>query len=101
MKGAENVSIRRDPSGAIIAVKVVAGASRDGVSGIIGDRLKVATSTAPEKGKANAAVAETLADFFGLAKRQVRLVSGTTRPQKAFLLEGLNPAVGREKLRQA
>ncbi|MGC9454657.1 MAG: DUF167 domain-containing protein [Phycisphaerae bacterium] len=101
MKGAENVSIRPGDSGAIIAVKVVAGASRDGVAGIIGDRLKVATSTAPEKGKANAAVAETLADFFGLPKRQVRLASGATRPQKTFLLEGIDAETARDILRQA
>lgn len=101
MKDANNVSIRGETAGAVIAVKVVAGASRDGVAGVIGDRLKVTTSTAPEKGKANAAVAGTLADFFGFAKRQVRLVSGTTRPQKSFLLEGIDTKTVREKLRQA
>lgn len=101
MKGADKVSIRRNPAGAIIAVKVVAGASRDGVSGTVGDRLKVATAAAPEKGKANAAVTETLASLFDLPKRQVRLVSGAARPAKDFLLTGADPQAVRDVLRRA
>ncbi len=100
MKDAENVSIRRDSAGAVIAVKVVAGSSRDGAAGVVGDRLKVATTAAPEKGKANAAVVGILAAMFGLTRRQVRLISGTTTPTKTFHLEGANPETVREALRR-
>jgi hypothetical protein len=101
MTGAENVRVREAAGGVVLAVKVVAGSSRDKVAGVMGDRLKVATAAAPEKGKANAAVAETLAALFGVPKRQVRLLSGTARPTKDFLLEGLTADGVRAALRKA
>ena len=100
MTGAENVRLREVSGGVVLAVKVSAGASRDRVVGVMGDRLKVATAAAPEKGKANAAVAETLAGFFGIAKRQVQLVSGTTCPTKDFLVGGLTVGAVRDALRR-
>jgi uncharacterized protein YggU (UPF0235/DUF167 family) len=89
MKGAAGLDIRPAEGGAILAVKVVPGASRDRVAGVLGDALKVATSTAPEKGKANAAVARILAEALDLDPRAVRLHAGRTRPRKEFFLSGL------------
>ena len=74
----------------ILAVKVVPGSSRDRIVGVLGASLKIATSAAPEKGKANAAVAGTLAKALGVDRRSVSLVSGQTSPQKEFRVEGLS-----------
>ncbi len=82
----------------LINVKVVPGASRNRVAGRYGDGLKVQVSAAPEKGKANAAVIDVLAEFFGIPARQVELVSGHGNPRKQFRLSGLNPAIFEEKL---
>ena len=98
MKGAEGLSIRPVPAGAILSVKVVPGASRDRIAGVLGDALKVATSTAPEKGKANAAVAGILAEALGLHRRDVRLHAGQTNPRKEFLVSGLSAAEVRRRL---
>ena len=71
MKGAEHLDIRDVAGGAVIAVKAVAGASRDRVVGVLGDALKIATAAAPEKGKANRAIAATLTKALGDASDRV------------------------------
>ena len=82
-----------------LQVKVVPGASRNRVVGMLGDALKVQVAAAPEKGKANEAVRAVLAEFFGVKIGQVELISGQSHPRKTFLLNGVNDAAVREKLR--
>ncbi len=89
MKDAQFISLQRDGDDVIIAIKVVPGSSRDRVVGVLGDQLKIATSAAAEKGKANAAIARTLAKTLGLSAKDVQLESGQTNPQKRFRLRGV------------
>ena len=100
MKDADKLSLRDAPAGggAILAVKVVPGASRDRIAGVLGDCLKVATSAAPEKGKANAAIARILAAALDLDARSVRLHAGQTNPRKEFLLAGISACEARRRL---
>src|SRR5437868_10730221 len=65
-----------------LQVKVVPGSSRNRVVGMLGDALKVQVAAAAEKGKANEAVREVLAEFFGVKLGQVELISGQTQPRK-------------------
>ena len=101
MKGAENVKLRADADGTAVAVKVVPGASRDRVVGVLGDCLKIATSAAAEKGKANAAVARTLAASLDIDRRDVILIAGQTNPRKEFLIRGAAPDEVRRRLTDA
>ena len=89
MKGAEHLDIRDVAGGAVIAVKAVAGASRDRIVGVLGDALKVTTAAAPEKGKANRAIAAMLAQALGVNRRSVELVAGAGNPRKEFRIAGL------------
>ena len=98
MKDAQNISIRDVAGGAVIAVKVVPGASRDRIMGALGDALKVAVSAPPEKGKANAAVAAILAKALGLDRRAVALASGPASPRKEFLLAGISADEARRRI---
>jgi len=84
---------------ATIHVKVVPGSSRNRVVGMLGDALKVQVTAAPEKGKANEAVRAVLAQFFAVKIGQVELISGQTQPRKTFLVNGVNDAAVRQKLR--
>jgi hypothetical protein len=59
---------------------------------MLGDSLKVAVNAPPEKGKANEAVVELLAQFFGVAVSSVTIQSGHTQPRKTVVIEGLSPA---------
>ena len=90
MRDGDNVAIRCDGDGVIVAVKVVPGASRDKLAGVLGDCLKIVTSAPPEKGKANRVVSQTLARALGVGVKQIQLVSGPTSPRKEFRITGLS-----------
>ena len=98
MKGADRLRLRDVPGGAVLAVKVVPGSSRDKVAGALGEAVKVVTSAAPEKGKANAAVARILAEALRLDARDVRLHAGAANPRKEFLVVGLSAEEIRRRL---
>lgn len=98
MKDFELLNIRDVAGGAAIVVKVVPGASRDRVVGVLGDALKITTAAAAEKGRANAAVARTLARTLGVSPRNVELVSGATSPRKEFRIAGMTSAELRRAL---
>ena len=90
MKDLDKLKIRDVAGGAVIAVKVVPGSSRDRIVGVLGDCLKIATAAPAQKGKANAAVAAALAEALGVARRAVELAAGQTSPRKEFLVSGLS-----------
>jgi hypothetical protein len=75
-----------------VEVLASAGASASKVRGLHGDALKVAVRAAPEKGKANAEVEEVLAEFFGVAARQVAVIAGQTSRRKRVAVMGVQPA---------
>ena len=78
--------VKPDPLGAILAVKVVPGASRERIVGPLGDRLKVAVRKPPQKGEANKAVCTMLTRVLGVRPGDVRIVRGQGRPEKDVLI---------------
>ena len=67
-------------------MKVVPGASRSQVAGVLGDRLKLRIAAPPEGGKANAAVLALLTEATGC--RRIDLVAGHSSQEKTVLLRG-------------
>ncbi len=86
-------------SGAAFFVKAHAGAKRDAVAGVHDGMLKVDVTTAPEKGRANKAIAKLLARELSLSPGSLHLLSGETNPKKRFGVTGISPESLREKLR--
>lgn len=84
-----DIELTPHASGVIVPVYAQPGARRNAIVGVHLGRLKVAVTAAPEKGKANAAVAEVLAGMLGLAKSRVTLLSGETHREKRFLAAGV------------
>lgn len=82
--------LRPVPAGVELRVKVVPGASRDGIAGTLGDRLKVRVAAPPEAGKANRAVCALLAARLGVAERTVTVATGHSSPEKTLLVAGLD-----------
>lgn len=78
--------------GAAFFVKAHAGARRDGIGGVHDGMVKVEVTTAPEKGKANKAIAKLLAKRLGVAAGDVVLLAGETNPRKRFGVHGLRAA---------
>ena len=73
-------------------MKAVPGASRDGVAGRLGDRLKVRIAAPPEGGKANKAICALLAAELGLKPADVEVVQGHTRAEKTVRAVGVAAA---------
>ena len=74
---------------AMLTVKVVPGASRDRVAGMLGDALKVQVSAPPEAGKANKAVLRVLAEFLNVKPDQLQIAKGQTQPRKMIEVRGM------------
>lgn len=79
-----------------LAVRLTPKSSRDEVIGVEdgpdGPALKVRVRAVPEDGKANAALAATLARWLGVPKSSLELASGGKSRNKSVLLGG-DPAV--------
>ena len=89
------IELTAHAEGCVIAVRAQPGARRNGIVGEQNGALKVAVTAPPDKGRANKAIEEVLAEAFGLKKSQVELVSGPTSRDKRFLLRG----TGAEEIR--
>jgi uncharacterized protein YggU (UPF0235/DUF167 family) len=70
---------------------VAPGAVRPGVVGRHGDAWKVRVAAAPERGKANEAVLQLLAETLAVPRASLTLVSGGGSRDKIVELAGLEP----------
>lgn len=87
--------------GVEIRLKVVPGASRTRVVGVLGDRLKVQVAAPPEGGKANRAVCELLAELLGVPARNVSIVAGHGQAMKTALAAGVSEEQAAKRLGHA
>ena len=76
-----------------LAVRVVPRARRPGVGGMRRDAagralLELRVSAPPEKGRANRAVVELVAELLGVPARAVRIQSGESARNKRLFVEG-------------
>lgn len=84
-----------------LRLKVAPKASRDAITGWMGETLKLSVTAAPEKGKANQAVIGLLAQVLRLPKSAVRIVQGESSGNKCVELAGLDAATVRVRVTQA
>lgn len=81
----------------VLSVHVQPGARRSEVVGRHGDALKVRIAAPPTDGRANEAVLALVSEEFGLARRDVELVSGPSSRRKRIRLGDLTMVeAGRE-----
>jgi uncharacterized protein (TIGR00251 family) len=97
----ESIDWETTGDGVILPVQAQPGARRNGIVGVHAGRLKVAVTQVAERGKANAALCEVLADALKLKRSQVQLVSGATGSQKRFLIAGVTVEQLRERIAAA
>ena len=84
----------------ILQVKVVPGASRSRVAGRYDEGVKVQVSAAPEKGKANQAVVQVLAEWLEIKPSMIQIVSGLTQPRKTVRIGGVAQSDLAERMRE-
>jgi len=71
----------------ILDLHVQPGASRTEFAGKHGERTKVRIAARAVDGKANQALIEFLADYFGVPRRNVRITSGLKSRQKRVVID--------------
>jgi len=81
-----------------LRVKVVPGASRTEVVGLLGAAVKVRVAAPPEGGQANREVCALLADRLGLPLAQVTVVAGPASPNKVIGLVGIAETEAKARL---
>ncbi len=81
-----------------IRIKVVPGAKRSQIVGLLGSRLKIRISAPPEGGKANKAVCKLLAQLFRVRLQDVQVIRGHTSPEKTLEIIGCTTHALREAL---
>jgi uncharacterized protein len=72
----------------ILELHVQPGAARTEFAGEYGGRLKLRLAAPPVEGKANAALVAFLAEYYGVPKRNVRILAGASSRRKRVLIEG-------------
>ena len=81
-----------------LQLRVSPKASRDALTGWMGETLKLSVMAVPERGKANEAVIELLAGVLGIAKSRIRVLRGEAQPNKLVEIEGLDEGELRRRL---
>lgn len=73
-----------------LKAKVVPGSSRNQIVGWLGDALKIKVTAPPEKGRANEAVVELLAEKFGVSTDDIKIESGHSSSSKVVAIDGMD-----------
>jgi uncharacterized protein len=79
---------------------VIPGSGQPGVVGRYGEGWKLRVAAPPERGKANEATLDLLADTLGLAATNLRLVSGHGSRDKTVEVSGLTIDEAERRLAQ-
>ena len=72
----------------ILELHVQPGAKRSEFAGKHGERIKLRLAAPAVEGKANDALVEFLADYFGVPKRNVRIARGLRSRHKRVIIDG-------------
>jgi len=83
--------LRRDGNDLVLTLHIQPNAKRTEFAGRHGDAMKLRLAAPPVDGKANAVLCAFLAEFCGVPKSAVTLVSGETSRAKRVRVEGVAP----------
>lgn len=81
-------------------LKVAPKSSRNAVTGWMGDTLKLAVTTAPEKGKANQMVIDVLAQALDVSRSSISIVRGDTAATKVVEVSNLSETEIHQRLKK-
>lgn len=85
--------LRSTAEGVTLAVRAQPGAKKTAITGVYGEgsnaQLKITVHAPPLEGRANAVLIAFLAEFSGLPRNRVELLSGELNRSKVFLLRGV------------
>lgn len=76
-------------TGVILSIRTLPHSRKNRIIGEYGSRLKLAVTAAAEKGRANKAVRELLADTLHISESCIHIISGESSQDKRVMIEGL------------
>jgi len=95
------IPIHESAAGISFAVKVHPRAKNNGISGELGDALKVSLTTPPIEGRANDACIKFFAKLLKVPRSSVTIASGQTSRNKTIRILGLSADEVRRRIYEA
>ncbi len=83
------IKIRETEDGIIIPAKIQPNSSKEKVMGEYADKLKIAVTSPPEKGKANRAIVKVLAKWLNIKTSDIQIVSGEKSKDKEIFVRNI------------
>lgn len=87
-----SIPIHQSGDAVTFAVRVHPKARRDGISGVVGESLKLDLTAPPIQGKANDACVRFFAEFLKVPRSSVTIAAGTSSRNKAIRVRGVSAA---------
>jgi len=84
--------------GAVILVKVVPRAKKNGIAGLLGDSLKIRIQAPPVDGKANKMLIKFLGDILDVPESRVSILAGESGRSKRVRIEGIDSGTVCERI---
>lgn len=79
----------RSKRGITLKVRVEPKSSRKGISGIVGDAVKIKVNAPPARGAANEELVEILSEEFEIKKTAIKIIKGHFSRDKVIEIEGI------------
>lgn len=80
---------QRSKKGVTLKIKVEPRSSRKGISGVVGDTIKIKVNAPPAGGAANEELIEVLSEEFGIKKTSIKILRGISSRNKVVEIEGI------------
>ena len=85
--------------GVVFSAKIVPSGSKICLCGLLGDKLKIKVSAAPEKGRANKCLLDFLSKKLAVKKNNLTIIAGQTSPVKRIRVSGISTQTLLKKLK--
>lgn len=92
------LDIKELPDGIAFKVRVQPRSSKNAITGMMGDSLKINLTSPPVDGEANAACLAFLATYMGLPKNTVSIIGGHKNRAKIIKITGVDKNIFLNKL---
>ena len=92
------ISIKESDQGITFAVRVHPRAKKNGITGVVGDALKLSLTAPPVDGRANEACIEFFAKLLKVPQSSVTIASGQSSRSKVIRVSGVTGQYLREQL---
>jgi uncharacterized protein len=92
------IPVRDTASGATFSIRVQPRASKNAITGVRGDALKLSLTAAPVEGRANEAVIEFFAKLLNVSRSSVTIAAGESSRNKVIRVSGMSADAVRARL---